>query len=268
MPQGQPPQRYTQYPQPPYPQPGTDMMPSPKPRKKRWYRNWMIIGVIVLILLGTAGAYARYKITTSTNTVITNTHSTKSHATATPGHSTATSTSSKVTPTPTVTYLTFGDGTYHIGNDIQPAANIIKFGRYRTRTPSPGCHYTRIGDAGAVVADIKTDTTAIIMIKATDKEFKTQKCGTWTTDLSPITTSKTSFGDGMYFVGTDIEPGIYQSTGGSACQYARLQGFDGTQSEILPKNPTDTATTVTILLTDKGFQSNGCGTWTKQGNGA
>lgn len=258
--QGQPPQPYTQYPQPPYPQPGKDMMPPLKPRKKLWRRNLVILSVIVLILVASAGVYARYKVTRSTNTAVA-THATTHRSTTTPTHPTATSTPSTVTPTSTATPVTFnGTGTYTVGTDIQ-------HGTYRTRNKSQGCNYTRIGKDGTVITQKTTDGPAIITIDKTDTQFVTQNCSTWTTDVSQITKSKTSFGDGMFIVNTDIQPGKYTNTGQSGCTYARLSGFHGTQDEIIETKTTDTAATVTIKPDDKGFQSNGCGTWTKNNNG-
>lgn len=101
-------------------------------------------------------------------------------------------------------------------------------------------------------------------IAATDKGFSSQDCGTWTQDLSQITQSKTSFGDGMYIVGTDITPGTYKNTGGEGCYYARLRGFGNTLDDIIANNNVDNPTIVTISASDKGFQSTDCGTWTKQ----
>ncbi len=73
------------------------------------------------------------------------------------------------------------------------------------------------------------------------------------------------FGDGTYQVGKDIQPGTYRTRVGSpGCYYARLSGFGGTVGEIMANNNTDAPAIVTIAATDKGFQSNGCGTWTKQ----
>lgn len=73
-----------------------------------------------------------------------------------------------------------------------------------------------------------------------------------------------SFGDGTYFVGTDFTPGTYKNTGAQGCYWARLSGFGGTTDEIIANNNVDTVTIVTIAASDKGFQSKGCGTWTRQ----
>ena len=72
-----------------------------------------------------------------------------------------------------------------------------------------------------------------------------------------------SFGDGNYVVGTDILPGTYKNSGGQGCYWARLSGFGGTSDEIIANDNTDYPTVVTISSTDKGFDSEHCGTWMK-----
>ena len=145
----------------------------------------------------------------------------------------------KPTAKPAPTFPQFGDGTYQVGKDIQP-------GTYRTRVGSPGCYYARLsgfgGSVGEIIANNNTDAPAIVTIAATDKGFTSQSCGTWTKDLSPITTSKTTFSDGMYIIGTDIAPGTYRNTGMSGCYFARLSGFGNTTDDILANNNVYTAT--------------------------
>jgi hypothetical protein len=267
---------YPQYPQagqylpgqpPTYP-PGPGMMPPMPPRKKLSRRTWAIIGAIVLIFIIIAAVSNG---TTSTNTTTTGGTSTQTALQATTRPTTQPTTHPTVaqtptpiptkapTPTPTPSFITFGDGTYQVGKDIPP-------GTYRTRTGSPGCYYERLsgfsGSLSDILANNTTDNPAIVTISATDKGFSSQNCGTWTSDLSQITTSKTTFGDGMYIVGTDITPGTYKNTGVAGCYYARLSGFSNTTDDIIANNYTDSQAVVTIADTDKGFQSNGCGTWT------
>ncbi len=165
------------------------------------------------------------------------------------------------TATPTPTFAHFGDGTFQVGKDIQP-------GTYRTRNGSSGCYFARLkgfsGSVDDIIANDNTDAPAVVTIAATDKGFQSQNCGTWTQNLSQITTSKTTFSDGMYIVGTDITPGTYKNTGDQGCYYARLRGFGGTIDDIIANNNVDAVTIVTIAASDKGFQATGCGTWTKQ----
>lgn len=153
----------------------------------------------------------------------------------------------------------FSDGIYQVGADIQP-------GTYRTREGSPGCYYARLGgfsnELNDILANANTDAPAVVTIKPTDAGFESQGCGTWTKDLSAITESKTSFGEGAYIVGTDIDPGTYRSSGASGCYYARLRSFTGDLNSIIANANTDAPAVVTIKPTDAGFESHNCGTWT------
>jgi hypothetical protein len=154
----------------------------------------------------------------------------------------------------------FSDGTYEVGKEIQP-------GTYRTRKASSGCYYARLSGFGNAFGDIitneNTDAPAIITIEATDKGFTSKRCGVWTQDLSAITSDKTTFGDGMYIVGTDIEPGQYKNSGQDGCYFARLANFTGGMGGIISNENTDDVAIVNIASTDKGFVSKRCGTWTK-----
>ncbi len=154
----------------------------------------------------------------------------------------------------------FGDGTHRVGSDIQP-------GTYRTREGKSGCYYERLAGFSGEMDDLldngATDAPAIVTILPTDAGFESQRCGTWTQDLSAITQSKTSFGAGAYFVGTDIEPGTYRSSGSSGCYYERLSDFTGNMDSLIDNGATDASAIVTIAQTDAGFESQRCGTWTK-----
>lgn len=165
------------------------------------------------------------------------------------------------TPTPKPVFATFHDGIHKVGaGDIQP-------GTYRTRSGSTGCYFARLKGFGNSVDDIianeNTNGPAVVTIAATDAGFQSQNCATWTADLSQVTKSQTSFGEGTFIVGTDIQPGTYKSTGGQGCYYARLKGFGGSVDDIAANNNTDAPAIVTVDAGDKGFISVRCGTWTK-----
>jgi len=152
-------------------------------------------------------------------------------------------------------------GTFIVGTDVLA-------GTYRTRVASSGCYFERLkgfsGASSEITANDFTNAPSIITIAPTDKGFATSGCSTWTQDLSQITASQTSFADGTFIVGTDVLPGTYRSgTFTSGCYYERLRGFSGASSDIIANNYTNAAAIVTILSTDKGFHSDGCGTWTK-----
>lgn len=245
-------------------EPGTPVPPPvPPPAQpggitiagRRFGVPWIIGGVVALLVLvcgccGTIALATTLNKPTAQATATTGSHSTSAPA-ATHGP----------TATATPAYAHFGDGTFQVGKDIQP-------GTYRTRVGSSGCYYARLkgfgGTVDEIIANNNTDAPAVVTIAATDKGFQSQGCGTWTQNLSQITQSKTTFGDGMYIVGTDITPGTYKNTGVQGCYYARLRGFGNTTDDIIANNNVDAVTIVTIAASDKGFQSNGCGTWTKQ----
>src|SRR5215217_7541608 len=75
--------------------------------------------------------------------------------------------------------------------------------------------------------------------------------------------SHPNFSDGTYQVGTDIQPGTYRNSGGRNCYWERLRGFDGGMNAIIANGGSNNPSIVTIAPTDAGFQSQGCGTWTK-----
>ena len=159
---------------------------------------------------------------------------------------------------------TFDDGTHRIGKDI-PAAT------YRAPKVSGGlfggCYWARLrnfsGGLNAILANGNESAPALVTIKPTDRGFQTAGCGRWTSDLRRITTSRTQFGAGTYLVGVDIAPGTYVARAGSRCYWARLRAFTGDLSAIIANANPRGRTIVTISRSDRGFQSNGCGTWTR-----
>ena len=105
---------------------------------------------------------------------------------------------------------TFGDGTFHVGAGLQP-------GTYRTRVAAPfGCYWERLSGFGGtldeIIANDLTAGTSVATIAPTDVGFSFSRCGTWTTDLSPIVLPGTPFAEGTFIVGTDLAPGTYQSS--------------------------------------------------------
>jgi len=166
-------------------------------------------------------------------------------------------------PGPRLPTGSFTNGTKIVGIDIAP-------GTYRTRMPSEGCYWARLsglsGRFSEIIANDNTDGPAIVVIAATDRGFQSSRCSTWTLDMSPITPSPTSplKGDGTYVVGADIAPGTWRSSSSEDCYWARLSGFAGVGvRQVLANN--NGVGVVTILPTDKGFETSRCGTWTKIG---
>jgi hypothetical protein len=157
--------------------------------------------------------------------------------------------------------LTFGDGVHAVGSDVQP-------GRYRTTSPSGLCYWARLSGFGGTLDELIANDLAfggaseVVDIDAADLGFESDGCGTWSTDLSAVTTSpEAPFGDGTYIVGVDVAAGTWRSAGGETCYWSRLAGFGGELGDILANDLPDGPTVVTIAPSDVGFTTSGCGEW-------
>ena len=249
-----------------------------------WFKNLsikgkvaLIAGLVVVVIVAASSsskknddkvAAGTVKSTTSTTASgSATTATTKAPATTTTKPPTTTTTAAPTTTTtqaPTTTTAAgpkkeFGSGTFVVGKDIAA-------GTYRAADPS-GCYWARLSGFGGSLSDIIANTNTsnpeVVTIAPSDKGFESNDCGTWKPVGGPITSSRTSFGPGTYIVGTDIAPGTYRNSNSSGCYWARLHGFGGTLSDIIANDNTDSPATVTIAATDKGFQSNDCGDWSK-----
>jgi uncharacterized protein YgiM (DUF1202 family) len=155
---------------------------------------------------------------------------------------------------------TFGAGVQRVGADIVA-------GTYRA--PGSGrCYWERLsgfgGTFGEIIANEYSPGPQVVTISASDKGFMSRGCGTWTLDLSP-TRSDTSapFGDGTYFVGIDIAPGLWQSSGSDLCYWETLSGFSGEFKDLHTNDLTRERTLVQLRAEDTGFRTRGCGTWSR-----
>jgi hypothetical protein len=170
------------------------------------------------------------------------------------------------TPTPAPGLATsFGEGTFRVGVDIAP-------GTYRNSDSSQGCYWERLSGLGGtldeIIANNFTYARQVVTISPSDVGFSSEGCGVWSQDLSPITPSPTApFGDGIYIVGVDIAPGLWRNSDSSdGCYWARLSGFGGTLDEIIANEFSEAIQTVRIVSTDRGFETEGCGVWTRIGD--
>jgi hypothetical protein len=78
----------------------------------------------------------------------------------------------------------------------------------------------------------------------------------------PVPGPKRIITDGLWKVGEEVAPGTYRSSGGGNCYWARLSGFSGDLDDIIT-NGLGRNQTVTISPSDVGFESDGCGEWTR-----
>jgi hypothetical protein len=148
-----------------------------------------------------------------------------------------------------------------VGQDIPP-------GTYRAPGHPSGCYWARLsgfgGSSSEIIANSFNPDSQVVTIAPSDAGFHTQGCGTWTQNLSAITSSPDApFGEGTFIVGTDVSPGTWRSAGSSDCYWERESGFSGTFSDIIANNFGSGPQIVTIAASDVGFRSNGCGNWTE-----
>jgi hypothetical protein len=153
----------------------------------------------------------------------------------------------------------FDDGWWIVGVDIQP-------GLYRTTDEVR--YYARLsdvsGDFSAIIAnEASTSGPAIIEINENDFAFQSSGDVLWSLiDDSYQPELRTSFGDGWWIVGVDIQPGVYR-TPDDVSYYARLSGFGNEFSEIIANEASASGNSIIeIFPTDVGFQTQGGATWT------
>lgn len=82
-------------------------------------------------------------------------------------------------------------------------------------------------------------------------------------DIAEEETAASTFGNGVYVVGSDIEPGTYRTDGGSNCYWARLSGLGGGFEDIIANGLPDGPATVEIRPGDEAFESSGCADWNR-----
>lgn len=83
-------------------------------------------------------------------------------------------------------------------------------------------------------------------------------------------TGKVAPSDGIYIVGTDIEPGTYRSSptlqnGYPFCTWQRLSGLGGTLSEAIAIENQEGQAFVTIAPSDVAFKTQSCQPWERVG---
>lgn len=149
-----------------------------------------------------------------------------------------------------------GDGTYRVGSEVQPGVYV--------GTGSEECQYQRLGKMDAGYDDVIVRgllDRPVIEIMAGDGGFRTDGCGSWTPLESYSGTLSTEIpGDGLWLVGTDVEPGTYRAEGGEWCLWQRLEAFAPELDSVISGGSNKL---VTIEEGDLGFVTEGCGAWSQ-----
>jgi hypothetical protein len=151
---------------------------SPATTTKPWYKKWWIWALVALGVLIIAAALSSTSdedpaaVSTTTSTAGDTTTTTTTETTTT----TAATTTTTETTTTTAAYLTFGDGTWIVGDDVEPEI-------YRNDDSSDLCFWERLsgfsGELEDTIANDVTEEVTIVEISESDSGFSSQDCGTW-----------------------------------------------------------------------------------------
>ena len=156
----------------------------------------------------------------------------------------------------------FGDGLWKIGEEIIPGTYAAPGG--------PNClwHFAT-GFSGTIndIARVGSSSSGrpIVTIETEDRGFhvvgfQTFGCGEWR-PIADITDPVSSITDGVWLVGKEITPGVYQAS--ENCFWSRLSGFKAEVTDVITGGSVAAGSTVVIEPTDAGFSSLGCGGWTR-----
>ncbi|MDY6826232.1 MAG: hypothetical protein SVV67_03510 [Bacillota bacterium] len=155
---------------------------------------------------------------------------------------------------------TIGTGTYMVNEGIEP-------GLYRSEGGIT--YFERLsglsGERKDVIANGAVPNGPVVVeVKESDVAFRSEGSGTWyRLDDSYQPELKTTFGDGCWIVGVDIEAGTYR-TDDEIDYWARLSNFSHEVDAIIANDAMITdGTTVEIKSSDAGFISQGRATWHK-----
>ena len=250
-------------PPPPPPTPGMTGSPSSPAKKRPAWKNWWfwVIVVLILLLISALAGGGENGIDATSDAPSSDVAAAPTAADGETVEPSEVESTPEETPPPEPEGI--GDGSWIVPQDMKP-------GLYRTSDPGDGCYWERVKNFSGGFNSIIANGNAIggpivIEIQKSDGGFNSEGCGTWTTDVSQVSDSRTEVGDGIWIVGTDLAPGTYRATvPGGSCYWARLRSFDGGLNSILANDlPPKGNAIIEIPPDDAGFETHGCGTWKK-----
>ena len=137
-------------------------------------------------------------------------------------------------------------------------------GTYVTDSATDDCYWERDDSSGDIIANDIGSGQRIVTIESTDTDFDTERCGTWIPVAYAPTVS--TIGDGEYLVGQQMAPGEYRANVSSGfCYWATLSDFTGQDNIIDNDDLGNGSAVVDVPNTAAGFESSGCGAWTRVG---
>jgi hypothetical protein len=144
----------------------------------------------------------------------------------------------------------------------QVGAGGVRPGDYRTQQARPGCRWERSRGA-SVLAGRTSDGPQVVTLQEGDT-FRTSGCAPWTSDLYPVrAVTGAPLGDGAWLVNTDVAPGVWRASGGAGCEWTRVSDFSGSSAAVRAEDKGPVDPVVFIDGSDRGFVTQGCGTWTR-----
>jgi hypothetical protein len=158
-----------------------------------------------------------------------------------------------------------GDGTYRMGYGLSA-------GTYVTRTATENCYWQRVsefeGAFDSIIVSNFGSGQRIVTIAAGDAGFVTDGCGSWIRLKDSTGTARSTVPNvGVFAVGIQIRPGLYSAPGGDGCNWETLSGFHGDVDSIISNDFSwYTGQLVSIDSRVVGFETDGCGTWTRIGD--
>ena len=156
----------------------------------------------------------------------------------------------------------FGAGTYEVGVDIEP-------GYYLASSDGGRCFWFTLEDFSYDSEDSRLLNVwrlgnPVAKISDGMAGFYSARCGRWSKlPDAGSDAPATEFGDGSYLVGVHVQPGSYTSTSvdGGSCTWMRTAPFTPESGDVTGGYTSEGNQIVTILDSDSGFYSSGCGQW-------
>ena len=169
------------------------------------------------------------------------------------------------TPTESNRVKNFSRGTWAVDVEIDP-------GTYSAVIPLGSvCFWSRLssfsGEPSAFVVSESSIGHSVMTVRGFDAGFYSDGCGIWNavSEFATVVESDllTIFDDGVYIVNRDVRSGTYIAGGtdDETCFWSRLTGFDGDDFNRINVYASAGQAVATILDSDVGFRSFGCGTW-------
>ncbi|MDQ3146654.1 MAG: hypothetical protein M3R01_06915 [Actinomycetota bacterium] len=147
-----------------------------------------------------------------------------------------------------------------------PAANRPELAR-SLREPDEAVAEGPERSARAAEPPSTTTTTAPPPTSTTTPPTTAPPPSTTTAPAPPPERAARTFGEGLFVIGEDIEPGVYVSSG-ELCFWERLSGTGGAADELIATDSTTGQSLVEIGAGDRAFNSSGCAPWAPLGEPA